>query len=319
MSQPHRSRGRAGSQTQAGRPADHLTHAERGQDRSPGSGSTQGVLRDVGAKDEQRRDDHQVKDGRLADHDPQPGARAKLLPAVAQIAQEAAGLPARLAPRQSAGATGKARRETTLGRRQRTGRRGDGSESAQPPQKPGAHEVRQGVEADRPARTQGRHHHAAQGGAQSHAEAVGQPSQSVGLLQVPGADGLGHEARLRRPKERLGGAAHELQDDQLPDRRLVGDEQPGHGRLADEAHDVGDQHHPLPREAVGPHAADQQKEHERNETGGHDDAEVGLRTDLEHGEGQRDRGDRAADERERLAREEQPEVSLAQGLEHARA
>ena len=52
---------------------------------------------------------------------------------------------------------------------------------------------------------------------------------------------------------------------------------------------------------------DQREERERDPAGGQDEAEVAGRAQLEHGEGDGDRRDAIAHDRERLAPEEEPE------------
>ena len=155
---------------------------------------------------------------------------------------------------------------------------------------------RKGCRWRSPSPNHGGHEHAAQGGAHGDAQAFGQTPQGVGLLQAAGAHGLWHEPGLGGAEERFGRAAQELQHDEFGDGRPAGDQQPGHDRLAGEAHDVGDEHHPLARQAVGPHAADQQEA-----TSGTSPAAMTRPTScieswliVEHGKSQRDRGDRAA-------------------------
>jgi hypothetical protein len=80
--------------------------------------------------------------------------------------------------------------------------------------------------------------------------------------------------------------------------------------LGDRAHDVGGEHDLAPADAIGPHAARQREERERDPTGGQDDAEVGGRSDAEHREGDRHRRDAIAHDRQRLAPEQQAEVPL---------
>ena len=68
--------------------------------------------------------------------------------------------------------------------------------------------------------------------------------------------------------------------------------------------EVGDDHHVAPAEAVGDDAADDREERERDAARREHEAEVGRRADPEHAEGDRDRDDAIAQDRQRLTPEE---------------
>gem|GEM_PF-5494885 len=55
----------------------------------------------------------------------------------------------------------------------------------------------------------------------------------------------------------------------------AGDEQGGSRQLQHGAPDIGGEHHRAPREAVRPHAAEQDEHRQRDQTRGLDDADVG--------------------------------------------
>ena len=77
--------------------------------------------------------------------------------------------------------------------------------------------------------------------------------------------------------------------------------------------DVREHHDAVARQAVGPDAADEQKQHLWDRPGRQNEAEVGLRAgQVENGEGERDVGERVADERGRPAEEEEAELALTQ-------
>ena len=77
------------------------------------------------------------------------------------------------------------------------------------------------------------------------------------------------------------------------------------------------------RQPVGPDPADEDEEDLRDEPGGDDEAEVGRRAgQVEDGEGERDRRERAPEERGHSPQEEQAKLPLAEraerGAEHRR-
>ena len=112
----------------------------------------------------------------------------------------------------------------------------------------------------------------------------------------------GIEERARRSRDRL-------QDHELPDVGRVREDQHRDCALRAHARDVGDEHHRAARQPVGEDAADEEERDERNGLRGEDVAEVGRRAgQVEHGERERDRRERVAEQRDELAREEQAEL-----------
>ena len=142
----------------------------------------------------------------------------------------------------------------------------------------------------------GRHDEAGEHGAEGDGAAHDQAREPVGLLQQRRAHDLRHEPDGGRPEERLADAHAHLQQRQVPHFGDSGDEQRRGDALQAEPQEVRDQHHLLTRQAIGPHAADEQEHGERHEVGGLDYADVGGRAaDLEHRKGQGDVGEHDAD------------------------
>ena len=73
----------------------------------------------------------------------------------------------------------------------------------------------------------------------------------------------------------------------------------------------------MARQAVGPHAADEQEDHERHHPGGEHEPEVGRGAgQVEDGERHRDGEQAVAEVRRRLAGEEEPELAVAEDAPH---
>ena len=68
-----------------------------------------------------------------------------------------------------------------------------------------------------------------------------------------------------------------------------GDDQRRARALRREAHEVGGEHHPLARQPIRPHPAEQHEQHERHRLRREHDPEVAERAELEDRERQRDR------------------------------
>ena len=254
------------------------------------------------------------KIGDAGDHHPQPGVAGELAPAGREVADEAAA--AGTAGRGLAACSGFFAGESAAGPGDRGGRLPPAAERRrpQPQQEPGAHEIRQSVDADAPAGADRRHEQAGQHRAQRDRHARHETAQPVGLLEPRAAHHLRREADRGRPEERLAHAHADLEQRQLPDLGHAGDEQSSRRALQPEAQEVRDQHHLLARQPVGPHAADEEEDGQRDQVGGFDDADVGGRAaDLEHGEGQRDHGEHDAHDGGGLPEEQLAELGLTQG------
>jgi hypothetical protein len=129
--------------------------------------------------------------------------------------------------------------------------------------------------------------------------------------------GLGHRLRQqpvgRRTEERLGGAEQRLDHDQLPDPRAVSEDQHGEQRMQREAHEIGDDHHAVARQAIGPHAAEQQKRHQRKARGREHQSEIGgAAREIDHEQRQRDDHNAVADHARGLREPQVAEVAVAQ-------
>jgi hypothetical protein len=139
--------------------------------------------------------------------------------------------------------------------------------------------------------------------------------QAVRLLQLIGRHDLAHDPVERRVVERDACAAEPLQDDQLPDLRVMGHEQQAHSEADDEARGVARDHDDAPRQAVAEHAAEREHRDLRERPGC--EAQPDLRcaaAEIEHSERHRDRCEVRPDVGDRAAREEEPEVAVAQRL-----
>ena len=158
-------------------------------------------------------------------------------------------------------------------------------------------------------------------GRQRRAGELGRPSRScrrrrLGLLDLVLGHGLRHQPGVGRAEERLGRAEQRLDHDDLPDLDGAGEDQHRQQRVQREAHEVGDDHHPVARQPVGPHAADQQEADERQRVRREHDADVGRRADLGDVQRERDEHDAVADRARRLAEQT---VGSRGGAEHVPA
>ena len=89
--------------------------------------------------------------------------------------------------------------------------------------------------------------------------------------------GLRHQPVVGRAEERLGGAEQRLDHDELPDLDAAGEDQRRQQRVQREAHEVGHDHHAVARQAVGPHAAEQEEADQRQRVRREHEPEVGRR------------------------------------------
>jgi hypothetical protein len=122
-----------------------------------------------------------------------------------------------------------------------------------------------------------------------------------------GAHGLRDQPHQRRHEDGRGRAVDEREHREHPHLGAAREQQRGGDALRQRAHDVGSDHDPAPPDAVGPHAAGQREEREGDPAGRQDEAEVAGRPQPEDGEGDGDRRDAVAHDRQRLAPEEEPE------------
>ena len=93
----------------------------------------------------------------------------------------------------------------------------------------------------------------------------------------------------------------------------------GEQRVHQRPHDVGDDHHAMPRQPVGPDAAQDEERDERDGMGGEHEADVGRRPDLGHVQRERDEHEPVTDRARALPQPEQAELSLSQDVHHRSA
>ena len=161
-------------------------------------------------------------------HDrPQPGVRAELGPAVAQVAQHAA-------------VTGPLVRHHAQGAHQRHRAERAGAAGHQ-----------------RPARPEDRDGEAGQHRAAHLAAVHGQPADRAGLLEQATGDQPGQQRLGRRVEDGHAGAGHDLQHDHLPQPGMAGQDQDAERALAQGDHEVARDDHQLRPDPVGDDPADQ--------------------------------------------------------------
>ena len=112
-------------------------------------------------------------------------------------------------------------------------------------------------------------------GPDDEGEAARETEERVRLLEPLRADRRRDEPGCGRLEERLGGSVDRDEDDELPQLGAAREQQDRHRRLDDAADEVGDEHDHLPRQAVRPHASGQDEDDERQRLGREDDPEVG--------------------------------------------
>ena len=183
-------------------------------------------------------------------------------------------------------------------------------------QERGRDEERRGVDREREARPDAQDERGGERRAGELGDRLDGAERGLRGLDLILRDGLRDEARVGRPEERLGGPEARLDQRDVPDLDRAGEDQDGEQRVQREADQVGGDHHLVPRQPVGPHAADQQERHQRHRVGGEHDADVGRRPQLGHVERQRDEHDPVADRARGLTAKQQPEVPVTEHALH---
>ena len=256
---------------------------ESRQDDAPREGAAEVALRDHRPDDLERRHDQHQEEERVREPHPQPAMPAHLVESGSQLGHETC-------------ATGA----------------GCGAH-ADAPDACGADHEGAGVEQHGATRGDETHEEAAEGRADAERDAARDAEQRVGLLQPALRRDLRHETRRGGHEERRCGGVQRIQRDQVPDARLAAQEECSRRHLDDGAGDVGRDQDGAPRQAVGPHAADQHEHRLREDAREQDDAERGRRApEIEHRERQRDREDAVAEDGDALRPEEERELPLAQ-------
>ena len=179
-------------------------------------------------------------------------------------------------------------------------------------QEDGGDEERRRVERERPARADAEHERGRQRRARELRDGLHDRGRRVGLLQHRLGHGLRHEPRERGPEERLRGAEHGLDDHDVPDLDGAGEDQRRQQRVHRRADQIRGQHHAVARQPVRPHAAEQQAADERDRVRGEDEPDVGRRPDLGHVQRQRDEHHPVAERARALSEPEQAELPLSQ-------
>ena len=143
---------------------------------------------------------------------------------------------------------------------------------------------------------------------------MARPISALACCSSDAGTSRGHQPARRGAEERLEAAVDGDERDQVPQLRRAGQQQRGDRRLHEAATHVRDQHQPPPRHPVGPHAGDQHERGHRDDLRGEHEAELRRRAvqPVEDGERERDREQRVAEHRDRLAGEQQAEVAVAQ-------
>ena len=174
-----------------------------------------------------------------------------------------------------------------------------------------------GVDRERPARADSDDEQPCHRRAENERRALGQADQRVRLLQATSAGDLGDQSRRGGAEER-GGAAHDRRrDHEHPELERSGDQSHRDERLGGRTKAVADEHDPPSRQAVRPHAADEDEEHACDrERGEHQPEVAGRPVQIrQHREGQRDGNQRIADRRRGLAEPEQAEGTFLERAE----
>ena len=164
-------------------------------------------------------------------------------------------------------------------------------------------EVGGAVEGQRPAGADRSDEHASGGRADDLGRAHREAEQRVRLLQHRRRHGLRDDPGRGGEEERGRPTGDELQHDEVPELGGVGQEQRRDGQLREPADDVRAHHHELAREPVRHDPPDEQEDHLRDHSRREHDPERGRRAgQVEDGERERDRSDRAPEERGRCGR-----------------
>jgi hypothetical protein len=129
-------------------------------------------------------------------------------------------------------------------------------------------------------------------------------------------DRLGQKTGVRRLEERPRCPEKRLDHDHLGHGGAAGEDQHCQDRVERGPREVGRDHDPLARDAVGPHAAEEDQGDQRQGLGGQHHAEIRCRAGpLSDVESQRNDHDLIADGARRLAKEQVSKISVAQNAQ----
>ncbi len=280
----HATIGRSGLKRIARMPPDDGADAARGQDRGPGAGAPEPLVRDRRAEHDPAGE-REVADPEEDHRRPEPRPRGELLPALPQLGEEPGRR--RLCTRRNLNATEDVR----------------------------ADEEAHGVERQCGPGAAEDDHDASDCGAEDAYEISGHPLERVRLLEPVRRDRLRDEPDLRRDHEAQAEAVDRLEDHDCLDPARAREDAGGGCRLGNALDEGGPHEHEVARQTVGEDAAADHDEGLDALTDGEHDSERGRRRDVEHCERERDTGDPVAGGGDRRGAEEQPEVALAERAE----
>ena len=126
-----------------------------------------------------------------------------------------------------------------------------------------AEHERRGVERERLTGADAEHQRGRERRAEQEGEVGHRLRQRAGVLDHRLGHGLREQARVRGLEERLRRPERRLDHHQLPDLHRAAEDQRGQQRVQPGADQVGDNHDPVALQTVGPHAPEQQQQHER--------------------------------------------------------
>ena len=187
---------------------------------------------------------------------------------------------------------------------------------AQREQERGGDEERRGVDRERRAGPDAEHEHGRQRRAGELGDGLDRAERRLRRLDLALRHRLRDQPGVGGPEERLGRAERRLDQRDRPDLDVAGEDQRGQQRVQPEAHEVGHDHHAVPRQPVGPHAADQQEADERERVRREHDPDVARRADVGDVQRERDEHDPVAERARRLAEQQQPEVTVGEHSLH---
>ena len=243
------------------------------------------LLRDGRTEHVERAHLRRVQHAEGDDDHPQPRPRPELVPALDELADERRRLPTR------------ARRKVDARQEER------------------CEDIARGVDRKTPGRPDSGDDDARHRRTENRRRVPRQPQEHVRFLQPPRAHDLRDDALRRREEERGADAADGLDRDQLPELRVAADDHDREETLRRAGDEVGDDENRVPRQPVSDYAPDED-EHDRGEhAGGEDEPEIRGGPDLKHRESDRDRGERAPEERHEPPQEEQAELPLGERAE----
>jgi hypothetical protein len=172
---------------------------------------------------------------------------------------------------------------------------------------------RRRIEGERLSGTDSEHDRGGQCRADEEGDVGHRFGQCLGVLDQRLGNGLGNQAGVGRLEERLRSAEQRLDQDDLPDPDRAEEDQRRQDRVQRASYRVGGDHDAMARQAIRPHAAEQQQRHEGEGLRPEHGAEVGGRAGALR-DVQRDRHDHhaVADHAGGLTEEQVAKILVAQ-------